>query len=919
MDRLVRARLWRPGFDGSRGALADAQGRDEPAHRPVREGLAARHARAVRPGPADPVRAPTSSSRTRRSPRSSCSRASRSPTSWRRASSSRSTTGSARCSPTSCTCCPSGRRIALEPPFAADWAAAADDAARLRVVDRPGRLAHGRLGRRAARPPGPPAAALAAPRRSADARSGPIGAPARLDFGPWRDASDGRTWRRSASVRASRRSSARTSRSSPRASARSKGLCPFHDERSPSFHVRPQVGRYHCFGCGEGGDVIAFVQQVDGLGFTEAVEYLASRVGIQLRYEEGGAPRPGDEPGRRRRLIEAHAVAEDVLPRAARARRRPPPAARSSPSAGFDRSAAEHFGVGFAPQGWDALLRHLRGRGFTEAELTASGLVSQGQRGVYDRFRGRLVWPIREVTGETVGFGARRLFEEDQGPKYLNTPETPLYRKSHVLYGIDLAKRDMQRDKRVVVVEGYTDVMAMHLSGVGHGRRDVRHRVRAGPRADRAPAGRRPAVAAAACSSRRARRWAARSSSRSTATPPVRRPRCARSARTRRFSAQTFVAVEPSGMDPCELRQAQGPGRRARARRRPPAALRVRHPLDARAPTTCATAEGRVGALRAAAPVVAGIRDAALRPEYTRLLAGWLGIDDEDSVACAAARARRATTPRQAARGGGADGRVAAAACDVGPADGGARAAARPACRRPTVATPSRRPSAPRSRSSCSSPHLVPAEFDDLARRRVRRARLPGGARGRPGRGRARRRADARRPGDATAWVGAVIEEAAEPVRAAGHRARRRAAARGPARRRSPTTCAASCCAWSRSASRGTSPSCAARCSGWTPRPTRWRTAPRSRSSSRSRVGAGRCARAPDASATSADAGRSRRARGRSSLHGRGHGHGLDVRAARRSTRGTRCRSRRARSRCAAATRAARGAVASTTCQAPST
>ena len=245
-----------------------------------------------------------------------------------------------------------------------------------------------------------------------------------------------------------------------------KGLCPFHDERSPSFHVRPQVGRYHCFGCGEGGDVIDFVQKVDGLGFSEAVEYLAGKVGLQLRYEEGGAPRPGEEPGKRRRLIEAHKVAEEFY----REQLSTPAAAAGRQflaERGFDRTAAADFGVGFAPQGWDSLMRHLRGRGFTEAELTLSGLVSQGQRGVYDRFRGRLVWPIREVTGETVGFGARRLFEEDQGPKYLNTPETPLYKKSQVLYGIDLAKRDLQRDKRVVVVEGYTDVMAMHLSGVG--------------------------------------------------------------------------------------------------------------------------------------------------------------------------------------------------------------------------------------------------------------------------------------------------------------------------------------------------------------------------------------------------------------------------------------------------------------------
>src|SRR3954463_10074309 len=130
-----------------------------------------------------------------------------------------------------------------------------------------------------------------------------------------------------------------------------KGLCPFHDERSPSFHVRPQVGLWHCFGCQEGGDVISFVQKIDGLGFTEAVEYLAGRVGLQLRYEEGGAPRPGEEPGKRRRLIEAHAVAETYF----REQLASPGAAAGRTflaERGFDRSAAEHFGVGFAPQGW---------------------------------------------------------------------------------------------------------------------------------------------------------------------------------------------------------------------------------------------------------------------------------------------------------------------------------------------------------------------------------------------------------------------------------------------------------------------------------------------------------------------------------------------------------------------------------------
>ncbi|WP_029069188.1 DNA primase [Jonesia quinghaiensis] len=404
-----------------------------------------------------------------------------------------------------------------------------------------------------------------------------------------------------------------------------KGLCPFHDEKSPSFHVRPQVGRYHCFGCGEGGDVISFVQKVDGLTFTEAVEYLAGRAGLTLRYEEGGERR-GEEPGRRARLLDAHRVAsryyQDHLmsPEAA-------PARAFLAERSFTREDAAHFGVGYAPKGWDHLLNHLRSKGFTTEELIATGMMSQGQRGIYDRFRGRLMWPIRDVTGEVIGFGARRLYEDDQGPKYLNTPETTLYRKSHVLYGIDLAKRDIAKDKQVVVVEGYTDVMAAHLSGVttavatcgtAFGSDHVRFvrrligdthtgggvRLASGDSVggaiiftfDGDAAGQKAAMRAFG--------------------------------EDQRFLAQTFVAVEPSGMDPCELRQDKGPSA-------------VRALVEARVPmfefvikTTINsfdlnTAEGRVAALRQCAPVVAAIRDNALRPEYTRLLAGWLGMEFE--------------------------------------------------------------------------------------------------------------------------------------------------------------------------------------------------------------------------------------------------------------------------------------------------
>jgi len=247
-----------------------------------------------------------------------------------------------------------------------------------------------------------------------------------------------------------------------------KGLCPFHDEKTPSFHVTPQRGMWYCFGCGEGGDVITFVQKYDQLSFTEAVERLADKVGLQLRYEEstgGSAPRQNRE--QRTRLVEAHRVAAEFYA----------DALASSPEAvagrqflderGFDKSAAETFSVGYAPKGGEVLRRHLRQKGFTDEELIMAGLVAQGRNAPYDRFRGRLIWPIRDLLGDVVGFGARRLFDDDRiDAKYLNTPETPIYKKSHLLYGVDLAKKEIARTSQAVVVEGYTDVMACDVRAI---------------------------------------------------------------------------------------------------------------------------------------------------------------------------------------------------------------------------------------------------------------------------------------------------------------------------------------------------------------------------------------------------------------------------------------------------------------------
>jgi DNA primase len=416
-----------------------------------------------------------------------------------------------------------------------------------------------------------------------------------------------------------------------------KGLCPFHEERSPSFHVTPSRGMFYCFGCGEGGDVLTFVQKVDHLTFAESVEKLAARFGVDLRYAEGGAT-SNRQQGQRTRLVEAHRAAAAFY--AGQLREDAAAVGREFLlDRGFGESTWPTFGVGFAPKGWDALTTHLRRAGFSDAELLAGGLVSQGSRGVYDRFRGRLVWPIRDLTGDVIGFGARRLFEDDEGPKYLNTPETPIYKKSQVLYGIDLARRDIAKAQQAVVVEGYTDVMACHLAGVPTAvatcgtsfgaehikvlRRllmdDDQMRGQVVFTFDGDAAGQKAALRAFG--------------------------------EDQRFVSQTFVAVEPTGLDPCDLRLQHGDAAvQALVDRRVPLfefAIRstlAQHDLD--------SAEGRVAALREAAPVVARIRDTALRPEYARRLAGWLGTSVESVTAAVAAAARGESAPApQAPRG----------------------------------------------------------------------------------------------------------------------------------------------------------------------------------------------------------------------------------------------------------------------------
>ncbi|MFL6145517.1 MAG: DNA primase [Labedaea sp.] len=425
-----------------------------------------------------------------------------------------------------------------------------------------------------------------------------------------------------------------------------KGLCPFHDEKTPSFNVRSTHGTFHCFGCGEGGDVIAFVMKIDHLSFIEAVERLADRVGLALTYEGGGVTIQRDR-GSRTRLLDAHRAAAEFYAEQLRT----PEAAKARDflkERGFDAASAATYGCGFAPAGWDKLTKHLLGRGFELNELYKAQLAREGRQGPIDRFHRRLLWPIRDLGGDVVGFGARRLFDDDQiEAKYLNTSESPIYKKSQVLFGLDLAKREISRRHQVVVVEGYTDVMAMHLSGVptavatcgtafGTDHISVLRRLLMDDSFFRGEviftfdgdeAGRKAAMRAFE--------------------------------EDQRFATQTFIAVAPGGMDPCELRQAKGDlaVKDLVARRQRSIEFWIRSELGTH---DLETAEGRVEALRRAVPMVAKIKEEALRDEYARQLAGWVGWEDIQTVvrrvretagggSAAPARRTRAANPNQGA------------------------------------------------------------------------------------------------------------------------------------------------------------------------------------------------------------------------------------------------------------------------------
>jgi DNA primase len=399
-----------------------------------------------------------------------------------------------------------------------------------------------------------------------------------------------------------------------------KGRCPFHDEKSPSFTVSATKGFYHCFGCKVGGNLFDFVAAIESIGFPEVVERLASRLGMTLTYEAGGAGNA--EHNSRARVLEANKAAADFY----RAQFSTPDAAPGREllaSRGFDDAACEPFAIGWAPKGWSALTNHLKTLGFTDDEQVLAGLATKGDRGLFDKFRGRVIWPIRDATNAVVGFGARKIFEDDNGPKYLNTSETPVYHKSRVLYGIDLAKREISKQQQVVVVEGYTDVMACHLAGVttavatcgtAFGDEHIRQLNRilsddpANPAAvifnfDPDEAGQKAAMRAFNDASK--------------------------------FNAQTFMAIGPDGLDPSDLRTQRGDAAVVEmiANKKPLLEFAIGRSMSK---FDLASREGQVGAARAAAVLLSQIQDSVMRSVYEKFVADSTSLDRSDIAALVA-------------------------------------------------------------------------------------------------------------------------------------------------------------------------------------------------------------------------------------------------------------------------------------------
>ena len=422
------------------------------------------------------------------------------------------------------------------------------------------------------------------------------------------------------------------------------GLCPFHDEKTGSFNVRPALGVWHCFGCGLGGDVFKFVEQQENIDFREAVELLADRYHIELHYEDNGrGPHEAPQGSKRTRLLEANEEAQrffvgNIMSKEALAAR------KLLGGRNFSQADCERFGCGYAPQGWDNLVRHLASKGFTQQEMLDAGLARQGRNGVYDYFRGRVTWPIRDSTGRTLGFGARKLYDDDQiAAKYINTPDTALYRKTQVLYGIDLAKQAIVRKRQCVIVEGYTDVMAMHLAGVdtaiatcgtafGAEHAKIVRRLIADDSLGAVQLVGPLKVEGQPLSSRIVFTFDGDAAGQKAALHAF--------GLDSAFLTQTFVAVADDNLDPCDLRIERGDQAvRSLVEHAKPLYDFVIETAIGRFDLTLTT--GQMGAVKAAAPLIAQIRDRSLLDLYTRKATRRIGVD-LDVMRREVAAARRA-------------------------------------------------------------------------------------------------------------------------------------------------------------------------------------------------------------------------------------------------------------------------------------
>ncbi len=415
---------------------------------------------------------------------------------------------------------------------------------------------------------------------------------------------------------------------------RLKGLCPFHDERTPSFHVRPDAGLYHCFGCGAGGDAISYVQETQHTTFVEAVTWLADQLGYELTIDDSGPEATGPAVPRARMLAANQAAAAFWTGRLFSDAGGPGQAFLAE--RGFTADDARTFGLGLAPTGWQDTLDHLRSRGFTDAELVAAGLAASGNRGPYDPFHGRLIFPIANSGGDIIGFGGRLLQEtsDRSAPKYVNTAETTLYKKSAVLYGIDRAIRPVREHSEVTVVEGYTDVMACHLAGIttavatcgtafGPSHASIlRRAVGTSGRAifvfDGDDAGRKAAI-------------------RAHSLDDV-------------FGASTYAAVPPDGLDPCEVRQRHGDGALVDLVADPQPLLAL--VLDAATDGVDTTSpESQAAAVQAAGAILGAIPSRVLREQYCRKVAFKVGLDIDLVRGAAAGHPVLATAPSPTASG----------------------------------------------------------------------------------------------------------------------------------------------------------------------------------------------------------------------------------------------------------------------------